>query len=46
MRNLEIMGEAAKQVSSATREQFPDVPWRRIAGLRYVLIMTNGRGHR
>ena len=38
MRNLEIMGEAAKQVSSATREQFLDVPWRRIAGLRDVLI--------
>lgn len=38
MRNLEIMGEAAKQVGSVTREQFPGVPWRRIAGLRDVLI--------
>lgn len=38
MRNLEIMGEAAKQVSAVTREQFPDVPGRRIASLRDVLI--------
>jgi uncharacterized protein with HEPN domain len=38
MRNLEIMGEAAKGVGSALRDRFPDVPWRRIAGMRDVLI--------
>lgn len=38
MRNLEIMGEAAKQVGPELRGQFPDVPWRRIAGMRDVLI--------
>jgi uncharacterized protein with HEPN domain len=38
MRNLEVMGEAAKQVSQATRDQHPDIPWRRIAGMRDVLI--------
>ncbi len=38
MRNLEIMGEAAKQVESDIRERFPDVPWRRIAGMRDLLI--------
>jgi uncharacterized protein with HEPN domain len=38
LRNLEVMGEAAKHVSSATRDRYPEVPWRRIAGLRDVLI--------
>ena len=38
MRNLEIIGEATKQVSTATRHRFPDVPWRRIAGMRDLLI--------
>lgn len=38
MRNLEIMGEAAKQVGSDIRSRFPEVPWRRIAGMRDVLI--------
>ncbi len=34
LRNLEIMGEAAKRVSDAVREQFPGVPWRDLAGFR------------
>ncbi len=38
IRNFEIMGEAAKQVSQTTRELVPAVPWRRIAGFRDVLI--------
>jgi uncharacterized protein with HEPN domain len=38
LRNLEVMGEAAKHVGTATRERYPAVPWRRIAGLRDVLI--------
>lgn len=38
LRNLEVMGEAAKHVSPATRTEYPEVPWRRIAGLRDVLI--------
>ena len=37
-RNFEIIGEAAKRVSSQLREAHPDVPWKRIAGLRDVLI--------
>jgi len=35
---LEIIGEAAKRLSADLRVQYSEVPWRRIAGLRDVLI--------
>jgi len=35
---LEIIGEATKRISSELRSQYLEVPWRRIAGLRDVLI--------
>jgi uncharacterized protein with HEPN domain len=38
VRNLEVLGEAAKRVSGALRAQAPDVRWREIAGMRDVLI--------
>lgn len=38
IRNLEIIGEAVKNISPATRQKAPDVPWQKIAGLRDVLI--------
>ncbi len=37
LRNLEVLGEAAKQIPPAVRDRHPQVPWRRIAGLRDVL---------
>jgi uncharacterized protein with HEPN domain len=37
VRNLEILGEAAKSVPADVRTLESDVPWRRIAGLRDVL---------
>jgi uncharacterized protein with HEPN domain len=37
LRNLEVLGEAAKQIPPAVRERYPKLPWRRIAGLRDVL---------
>jgi len=37
MRNLEIIGEAAKRISPELREKL-NLPWRQIAGLRDVLI--------
>lgn len=38
IRNLEVLGEAAKQVPNEVRNRHPHIPWRRIAGLRDVLI--------
>jgi len=38
IRNLEVIGEAAKRVPAAYREAFPAIPWRGLASLRDVLI--------
>ncbi|MDW8106274.1 MAG: DUF86 domain-containing protein [Armatimonadota bacterium] len=37
LRNLEILGEAAKQVPASMRSKYPQVDWRGIAGLRDIL---------
>ena len=38
IRNLEIIGEAVKQVPDSVREKYPSIAWRKIAGLRDILI--------
>lgn len=38
VRNLEIVGEAAKRVSPHLRKQAPGVPWREMAGMRDKLV--------
>ena len=38
LRNFEVIGEAVKQLSSGLRDRHPEVPWRRVAGFRDVLI--------
>lgn len=38
IRQLEIIGEATKRLSHRLRQRHDEVPWRRIAGLRDVLI--------
>lgn len=38
LQNLAIIGEAAKGIEPEHRARWPHVPWRRMAGLRDVLI--------
>ncbi len=38
VRSLEIIGEAVKNVPSDIRNQYPDVEWRSIAGMRDKMI--------
>lgn len=38
LRNLEVVGEAAKCIPEAVREEHVEIEWRKIAGLRDILI--------
>jgi uncharacterized protein with HEPN domain len=38
IRQLEVMGEATKQLSLPLRQANPDIRWRAVAGMRDVLI--------
>lgn len=38
VRSIEIIGEAVKQIPDATRQQYPQIEWRSIAGMRDRLI--------
>jgi uncharacterized protein with HEPN domain len=38
VRNLEIVGEAAKRLSESVRALAPEVPWKAIAGMRDKLV--------
>ena len=37
IRNLEIIGQAAKMIPESVRSAYPQVEWRKIAGLRAFL---------
>ncbi len=38
IRNLEIIGEAVKNVPQDIKRNYPEIEWRKIAGLRDILI--------
>ncbi len=37
LRNLEIIGEAAKHIPESVRKKYPSIAWRKIAGLRDIV---------
>ena len=37
-RNLEVIGEAVKNLPDDIKKDYPEVEWRKIAGLRDILI--------
>jgi uncharacterized protein with HEPN domain len=37
VRNFEVIGEATKNLSIQIKSTYPDIPWRKMAGLRDVL---------
>ncbi len=38
IRKFEIIGEAAKNISNAIKNKYPDIPWREMSGMRDKLI--------
>ncbi|MGD9091658.1 MAG: DUF86 domain-containing protein [Anaerolineales bacterium] len=38
VRAIEIIGEATKRLPTALRDQYPDIPWKDMAGMRDVII--------
>ena len=42
IRCVEVVGEAARQVSEATRRRAPDIPWAQIVGMRNIIAHDYG----
>ena len=38
IRGLEVMGEAAKRIPAEIRKKYPEIPWKRMTGMRDKLI--------
>jgi uncharacterized protein with HEPN domain len=38
LRNLEVLGEAARHVPQAMRNKYPGIPWTSLVGLRNIVI--------
>jgi uncharacterized protein with HEPN domain len=38
LRNIEIIGEAVKQLPPTLRDQYPEIEWRKIARMRDIVI--------
>lgn len=37
LRNIEVIGEAAKHIPQDIQQQYPQIDWRRIAGMRDIV---------
>jgi len=40
VRQLQILGEAARAVPEDVRIRYPEIPWRKIIGMRSILVHT------
>jgi len=38
LRRLEVIGEAVKNIPQDFRDKYPEIPWKKIAGIRDILI--------
>ena len=38
IRRIEIIGEAVKNIPNDVKDKYPDIPWKKIAGMRDKLI--------
>jgi uncharacterized protein with HEPN domain len=38
VRNLQVLAESSKRVSRERQEEFPEIPWRQLAGFRNVAV--------
>ena len=36
--HLQIIGEASRQISEEVRQRRPEIPWRKVAGMRNILV--------
>ena len=38
IRRIEVIGEAVKKIPDEIKKKYPEIPWKKIAGMRDVLI--------
>lgn len=38
IRRIELIGEAVKNIPQSIKDKYPEIPWRRMAGMRDILI--------
>lgn len=38
IRRIELIGEAVKNIPQSIKEKYPEIPWKRMAGMRDILI--------
>lgn len=38
IRSIEVIGEASKNIPNSLKEKYPDIPWKKMAGMRDKLM--------